>query len=213
MTGRTLDGVIESLVADARPVTPLASPARRASTTFALIALAGAVAILSSDLRGLVERHAGREMWLALQMAAILATGVAALAGAFFASIPGRSPAWSAAPIPFFVTWLVLATADCLQRGAEGLPTEDCTKCLVFITGTSALLAGPVAWRLSRAAPLDAMRVSLLAGLGIGALSAFLLHFFHPFDVTLVDLGVHVGAIMLVTGAMGVAGSRALRRA
>jgi len=49
--------------------------------------------------------------------------------------------------------------------------------------------------------------------LGTAALSTFLLNFFHPFDVTVLDLGVHVGAILIVVAAMSAFNRHALRPA
>jgi len=39
----------------------------------------------------------------------------------------------------------------------------------------------------------------------VGALAAFALQFFHPFDVTVIDLGVHVIAVALVVSAASAA--------
>ena len=66
-------------------------------------------------------------------------------------------------------------------------------------------------WLLARAAPIEAGRVALLAGLGMAALATFLLHFFHPFEVTAGDVAVHLGAVALVTGVMGALRRRALK--
>jgi hypothetical protein len=37
-----------------------------------------------------------------------------------------------------------------------------------------------------------------MAGLGVASLAAFLLQFFHPFDVTVIDLGLHLAGIATV---------------
>ena len=50
------------------------------------------------------------------------------------------------------------------------------------------------------AAMLDPIKVTAAGGLGVAALAAASLQFWHPFDVTVVDLGAHSSAIMLVTG-------------
>jgi hypothetical protein len=51
---------------------------------------------------------------------------------------------------------------------------------------------------LRRAAPLAPVRVAAVGGLGVAAIAACLLQFFHPFDVTLLDLSVHAVAIAIV---------------
>jgi hypothetical protein len=46
--------------------------------------------------------------------------------------------------------------------------------------------------------PLEPVRVAAMGALGVAALAAAALQFFHPFDVTFLDLGVHLGTIGLV---------------
>ena len=49
-----------------------------------------------------------------------------------------------------------------------------------------------------------------MGGLGIAGLAAFVLQFFHPFDVTVIDLAVHLMAVLLVMGAAALVSRRAL---
>jgi hypothetical protein len=51
---------------------------------------------------------------------------------------------------------------------------------------------------LRRAAPLAPVRVAAMGALGVAALAAAALQFFHPFEVIFMDLGVHLGAVALV---------------
>lgn len=212
-----MDELIRSLAADARPVKPLAPPSFRAVTTLALFAVAAGMAIAMSDTHALLTRYAGREAWLALEMIMLLAAGLLAVTAAFFAAVPGRSTRWGGAAVPFFLAWLSLSGAGCYADHASGrsgawTPAES-VRCFLFIIGTSAVIAIPTVWRLSRAAPLDAMKVALLAGLGVAVLSVFLLYFFHPFGVTPLDLVVHLAAIALVTTSVAMLRRRALRPA
>lgn len=204
MTDRSVDELIAALAADARPVEPLAPPSRRAATTLALFAAAGAAAIAASDPRALLTRYAGREALLALEMTALLAAGLLAITGAFFASVPGRSRRWGGAACAFFAVWLLLSGAGCYAGSgrAADLHPGNSLHCLLFIAGSSAALSLPLVWRLSRAAALEPLKVALLAGLGIAALSALLLHFYHPFAVTPFDLAVHWTTMALVTTTM-----------
>ena len=203
--------LIAGLAADANPVAPLPSPWRRASLTLAAIVAAGLVAIFLSDARGHLIGSEKTDSWLGLEMAAILVAGLLSLAGAFFAAVPGRSKLWLAAPVPFLTGWLLMTGAACYADlaagGSERWRMGSSWHCLMFITGTSVGLAVPVTWLLAKAAPLYPGRVALLAGLGTAGLATFLLHFFHPFEVTAGDLTVHVGAVALVTTA-----TAALRR-
>lgn len=215
MTNRSVDDLITTLAADACPVEPLASPSRRAATTLALFAAAGAVAIAASDTGALLARYAGREALLALEMTALLAAGLLAITGAFFASVPGRSRHWGSAALSFFAVWLLLSGENCYAESGRiaGAHSGNSLHCLLFITGVSAMLSLPLVWRLSRAAALEPFKVTLLAGLGVAALSALLLQFYHPFEVTPFDLGVHWVTIMLVTSAMVLLRRRMFRAA
>lgn len=205
-----VDRIIDALAADARPVTPLPSPWQRALTALGLFALAAMVAIALSDIGVLLARYSGRELQLAAEMASILATGCVAITGAFFVAVPGRSRLWLAAPLPFLACWLLLSGTGCYRAGLFRWELGDSLHCLLFITGTSAALSIPLVWGLSRARPIDALQVALLGGLGVAALSTFLLHFYHPFDVTILDIVIHLAAILLVTGAMALLRRRTL---
>ena len=215
MTPSPTDTLIDQLAADVRPVRPLRAPALRALMAVLTIALVAGLAIaLLGDVAGLRQRYAGREALLALEMAAMLATGVLAIVAAFFVSIPGGSLRWLAAPIPSFAVWLLLSGLGCyddfVRRGGVGWELGESMNCLLFILATSAMLAPPLIWRLARAKPIDPLPVALLGGLGVAAISAFVLQFFHPFTVTFVDLAVHLVAILIVVGAVGLVNRRAL---
>ena len=65
---------------------------------------------------------------------------------------------------------------------------------------------------LRRARPLTPVSVAAVGGLGAAGIAAFLLQFFHPFDVTFMDLGVHavaVGIVVMAASAIGRAPDRA----
>ncbi len=209
------DSLIDRLAADVRSVRPLRAPAHRALIAVAAIALAAGLAIvLLGDIEGLHRRYAGRETLLALEMAAMLATGVLAIVGAFFVSIPGGSSRWMAAPILPFALWLLLSGVGCygdvVRRGGVEWEVGDSMQCLLFILTTSVVLAPLLIWRLARARPINPLPVALLGGLGVAATTALVLQFFHPFAVTFIDLAVHLVAILMVIGAAGLLNRRAL---
>ena len=215
MNERGTERLVEALAAEARPVTPLAPPLRRGLTTLAGLALAGALLVLlAGDVAVLRARYAGREWLMQAEMGAMLATAALAVTGAFFLSVPGRSRLWLVAPIPPFLAWLSLSGLGCyqdlLRLGPEGWGWGHGRGCLIFILAASLAIGLPLLWRLSRAHPVDPLPVALLGGLGAAALSAFLLQFFHPVGLTVIDLGVHVGAVLLVIGAAALARRRAL---
>ena len=215
MTGSRADSLIDRLTAQVRPVRPLRAPALRAAMALAAIVVAAAFAVaVLGDAAELRDRYAGREALLALEMAAMLATVVLAIVAAFFVSIPGRSKRWIAAPIPFFAVWLLVSGLGCygdfVRRGGVGWELGESLHCLLFILATSAALAPLLVWRLARAKPIDPLPVALLSGLGVAASSAFVLQFFHPFTVTFIDLAVHLAAIMVVVGTLGLFNRRTL---
>lgn len=209
-----IDPLIDRLAADVRAVQPLRAPGLRAAAMIALIALIAGVAIVTmGDASFLRRRYAGREALLALEMAAMLAAGVLAITASFFLSMPGRSRYWIAAPLPFFAVWLLASGLGCyddfVRRGVEW-KLGDSPHCLAFIVAASAVLAPLLIWRLARARPIDPLPVALLGGLGIAAISAFVLLFFHPFAVTFVDLAVHLVAIVIVVTIVGLCHRRTL---
>jgi len=207
--------LIERLAADVRPVRPLRAPALRALGALALIALVAGLAIfITGDVAGLRRRYAGREILLAMEMAAMLATGMLAIAAAFAMSIPGRSRKWIAAPLPTLALWLLLSGtgcyADLLRPDESEEAIGESMHCLLFILATSAVLAPLLIWRLSRARPIEPLPVALLGGLGVAAVSALVLQFFHPFAVTFLDLGMHIIGILIVVGIVGLLNRRTL---
>ena len=215
MTPSRADSLIDRLAAEVRPVRPLRAPALRALMALATIVVAASIAVaVLGDASELRDRYAGREALLALEMAAMLATAVLAIVAAFFVSIPGRSKRWIAAPIPFFAVWLLVSGLGCygdfVRRGGVEWELGESLHCLSFILATSAVLAPLLVWRLARAKPIDPLPVALLGGLGVAASSAFVLQFFHPFTVTFIDLAVHLVAILVVVGTMGLLNRRTL---
>ena len=213
MSGNRTEDVIERLADEAGAAPSLGSPMRRALGTLVALALIGAAAILGfSD----VEPFAGRDgaRWImALEMVAMLATGVLGIVAAFHLAVPGRSRGWAFAPLPALVAWLVLSGIACLGAGSSGLPAGHETNCVSFILGASAVLAPLLIWRLSRARPFDPLPVAISAGVGLAALAAFVLQFFHPFSLTFADLGMHIAAVLIVVGALSLLRRPVLRAA
>lgn len=218
MTASRTDAIIDELAGHVPPVRPLCAPALRALLVLAAIGAVAALAIiLLGDMPGLRNRYAGRKSLLALEMSAMLATGVLAILAAFILSIPGRSRKWIAAPIPFFILWMLLSGLGCYGDFVRSGGTEwgfgHGMDCLIFILSVSAALAPLLIWRLARARPIEPLPVALLGGLGVAAVSAFVLQFFHPFTVTFIDLAVHLVAILVVVGAVGMVNRHTLRPA
>jgi len=203
MSERSTDALVAALAREARPVKPLAPPLRRALATLAALGAGGALLVLlAGDADGLLARYAGRETLMMLEMGAMALTALLAVVGAFFLAVPGSSRRWLLAPVPSFIAWLGLSGLGCYRDLARLGPGDWAWghggDCLAFILGASLAVGAPLLWRLSRARPIDPLPVAMLGGLGAAALSALLLQFFHPFALTLIDLGVHLAAILIV---------------
>lgn len=199
------DELIAALAGDAPPVKPLAPPLRRGLAALGVLAIVAAPLVLSfGDVAGLGARYLGRDALMLAEMGAMLATGVLAVLGAFFFSIPGRSRLWLLVPLPSFAAWVGLSGLGCYQdfvrAGAGGWAPGHSLDCFTFLFGTGAFVGIPLFWLLSRARPVDPLPVATLGGLGAAAISAFLLQFFHPFAITLLDLAVHLVAVATLVG-------------
>ena len=195
------DELIESLARQLSPVRPMRAPLLRA------LLWLGVVAAVSAAL---IAYHAGLSILLprvaqprvAVQCAATALTAITAVIAAFELSVPGHDPRWLWAPVAPLLLWLGASGLGCLQNGlslhqAGGMAGES-PGCFGFIAGASVPLAAALFWMLRRARPIAPLPVAVLGTLGVAATAAFVLEFFHPFDVTLIDLAFHMAAVGLV---------------
>jgi hypothetical protein len=209
------DDLIDRLGADARPVTSLAPPLRRAAALLAVLALIGtALVIAGGDTIGMVARYGGDQALMIIENVAMAATGLLAVIGAFALSVPGASRRWLIAPLPPFAIWLLASGLGCyrdlLRLGSGGVDGRTWRIVLGFIVGGGLLIGGPLLWRLSRARPVDPLPVALLGRIGIGGAGGLLLQFFHPFGLTVIDLAIHFGAVLIVVAISGLLRRRTL---
>lgn len=206
MTRKTTDELIESLAQGLRPVRVLPSPGYRALAWLGAVALLLAVFIWrKADLGAFGARESDPRM--VLETAAMLMTGITAVASAFWLSVPGSAYAWRYLALPFLAVWIGASGVGCLHFGLGlGPPGErlgESTHCFVFIVALSLPLGATLLAMLRRARPLEPLPVALTAALGVSAVAAFALRFFHPFDITLIDLTTHFAAMaVVVTVAM-----------
>jgi hypothetical protein len=211
-----MDRLIDRLAADARPVRRLKPPVVRALYWLLTVAAVAAVAVAAfANMDVFMER--ARDPKLALELTGTVLTGILAVIAAFQLSLPDRSPAWALLPLPPLVLWLASSGYNCWRHwivyGPDGWALGESTQCFRFIILVSIPLAGSLIYLLRKACPLTPIRVALIGGLGVAALSAFVLQFFHPFDVTFMDLGVHLVAIGIVGSAAALVEGVAQRRA
>jgi hypothetical protein len=193
--------LIERLVADGKPVRRLRPPARRAGLWLLTAGAAGvALILLFADLAQFSQRIG--ESALAVEWTATLVTGVLAVIAAFQLSLPDRSPAWALVPLPALAIWIASSGYSCYRNwitvGASGWQLGQSADCLAFILAVSVPLSVTLLFALYRARPLQPFPAVALGALGVAALAAGGLQFFHPFDVTFPDLAVHLGTVVLV---------------
>jgi hypothetical protein len=210
---KTTEQLIEQMTASAAPVRRLAPPMIRALLWLAVIAVVcGALIWKLSNLPVFAGRASDPRM--ALELAATLATGVTGVIAAFHLSLPDRPRAWALLPAPFAVLWMGLSGLGCYRNWAEqtrdGWRLGESSHCFIFLLAAGIPLAGLLLISLRRARPLQPRLVAAVGAVGVAALAAFILQFFHPFDITLMDLGAHLAALLLLIGVFAVSGRASL---
>jgi hypothetical protein len=213
---KTTDNLIRQLAADATPVIRLRPPLARAGLWLgAVAALAAAITAGFGDVADTAQRL--QDPRHAVELLATLATGFAGVIAAFHLSLPDRSKAWAWLPLPFLVLWITTSGYTCYDRwitiGPEGWAPDTSADCLAFILAASVPMGLSLQFFLRRARPLAPGPVAAVGGLGVAGLAAFIVQFFHPFDVTFLDLAVHLIAVGLVVTVSTIAGPEPRRAA
>jgi hypothetical protein len=205
----TTEDLIARLSADARPVKRLRHPMVRAASWFCAAALGASVVVYAlADLPTFMAR--ARDPRQMIELAATLMTGILAIIAAFEMSLPDRSRAWALLPVPTLFAWIATAGLGCFESWVRGTTIDpaETVECFAILVATSVPLGLALSWMLLRAKPLAPGPVAAVGGLGVAAIAAFLLQFFHPFDVTILDLSVHAVAVGLIVGVNALAGRR-----
>jgi hypothetical protein len=205
----TTDRLIARLAADGLPVRRLPPPYVRAMVWLLGVAIVAGLAIFwFADLEDFGRRIHDRK--LVLEMLAALATGLVAVVAAFHLSLPDRPSWWALVPIVPLAVWIANSGYNCysdwIVYRAGSWAWGDSASCFQFIVGSSVPLGASLLLMIRRARPLAPIRVAAVGGLGVAAIAAVLLQFFHPFDITLMDLAVHAVAVGVVVLAATMAG-------
>lgn len=212
----TTEALVERLAASARPVTPLRPPMVRAALFLAAFGAVSAAAILLFANMPVFEMRA-RHGELVVELAGTLGTGILATIAAFHLSLPDRTRLWALLPLPGLAVWLAGSGAGCyrdwIERRGDTFSLGESGHCLLFIAGFGVPLMVALLLMLRRAKPLSPTPVAMTGGLAAAALAAFLLQFFHPFSVTVMDLAMHALGVLIVIGVCGTAGRRTLETA
>jgi hypothetical protein len=201
--------LIERLVESTGPVRRLRPPAVRAALwLLAVLGLGATTILLFSDLPLFARR--ARDPKLDLELVGTLLTGITAVVAAFHLSLPDRSALWALLPPPWFALWIASSAYSCYRHwisfGPDGWAIGESADCFRFILAAGVPLGVSLLVLLRRSRPLAPARVAAVGGLGVAALAAFLLQFFHPFDVTFMDLLVHLVAVGIVVAVSTFAG-------
>ena len=134
-----------------------------------------------------------------------IATTVSAAFAAFELSLPDRSRAWALLPLPAAALWVGASGLGCMRAymlpGTHFAAIGETRDCLLFIIALSVPLSAALIVMLRRAYSLAPPLTAAMVGLASAAAAATLLNFFHPFDATAADLGVHVVAVAIVVAA------------
>jgi hypothetical protein len=207
----TTDALIDRLAAAARPVRRLRHPTVRALAWLglALLFIAGVTAITG------VRPGLGAEFddpWFALGRAGALATAITAALAAFQVSLPDRAAHWLWLPVPFALLWLAGmgygCLADWLAEGARGLRVGHSLACFKTIVLTS-LPPGALLFAMVRhAGRVRPIATALAAGLALAALAEGGLTLYHDVDATVMDIAIHLVAVLVVIG-LATSGARA----
>ncbi len=208
---RQLDDVIDSLVADCRPVRPLRPPLVRAGLWLAFsMGLVLAITLLRGARPGVALDLERPETLLGF--AAALLTAATAAIATFHVGVPGRSRAWALLPLPALLIWLGSLGWGCLtdwiRRGPDGLALGHSVECLEAIVITS-LPLGLILMIMVRHAGLVRPRMTAVLGtLSVSALASAGVTFFHDADTAMMVLIWHMGTIGLLTLASWLGGDR-----
>lgn len=207
------EDLIARLAGETAPVKRLLPPAVRA-----LLWIAGFVALTAFAVWwfGTYPQSVARfsDLTVRLEFFGAALTGVTALIAAFFLSLPDRSKAWLALPVLPLVFWLSGSGYGCylhlVEFGPGGWEIGGSWNCFRFILGVSLPASAALFFALRRSMPLDPIPPLLTGGLGVAGLAAAALQFFHPFDITFLDLGVHIVAMAIAITALTLLGRRGL---
>lgn len=197
--------LIESLAGRLQPVTPARPPLPRAAVfVVGCLMLVAAAAWVTHVWPLMLTRLS--DLRFAVELAATAMTGMTGVAAAFMLAVPDRRREWALLPLPFLALWLLSSGYGCyrswLVTGNNGLALGPSANCFMFIIGFSIPLSAGLWLALRRSAAwLDPIRTTACAGIGVAALAAAALQFWHPFDVTVSDLAVHAVAVAIVCTA------------
>ncbi len=205
--------VIDSLVADAKPVRRLQPPALRALCWLMFAALMLALVAIGHGVRPDLMLKLSQPVFT-VSVAAALTTGVLAAMASFIASVPGRSRRWLLLPAPAVAVWISTIGYGCLTNwvsvGPEGISWGETARCFATLAMTGIPLTLAMLIMLRYMARLSPAPVAMMGSLAVAAVTAVALSLFHPLDATVLILFWNFGVAALFLAFSGLYGKRLL---
>lgn len=198
---RPTSDLIESLVADARPVRPLRAPMTRAAgwLVFAVLVLV-LVGIAHGVRPDLMAKL--RQPVFVTSVAAAALTGILATIASFVGSVPGRSLRWLLLPLPALAVWISTIGYGCLVNwvsiGPDGISPGETARCFATLGLTGIPMSLTLLIMLRHVARLAPAPVVMMGSLAVSALTALALSMFHPLDATVMILLWNFGVVAIL---------------
>lgn len=205
--------LIGHLVADLRPVRPMAAPSLRAGYWVGVVVLLGAaLSLFGGHALRLLDPGVDAYIWISFISAAL--TGILAALAAFHLNTPSGNSVWALLPLPSALIWLLTGGLGCLANwgvpGVWGASAAEAGQCLMFLLGVSLPLSAFLIIMLRRGWSQWPAITAATSGLAVAASAATLLNFVHPHNSAVLDLGVHTIAIAIIIGMNAALGGRLL---
>ncbi|MGF6597899.1 hypothetical protein P3T23_002616 [Paraburkholderia sp. GAS448] len=203
--------LIDSLVADAKPVRRLRPPVTRALCWLLFAALMLTLVALVHGVRPDLMLKL-RQPTFVIGVAAALITAALASTASFIASVPGRSRRWLWLPAPAVVVWISTIGYGCLTNwvsiGPDGMSPGETARCFATLAITGIPLSLVMLIMLRYVARLAPTPVVMTGSLAVAATTAAALSLFHPLDATVMILMWNFGVATLLLALSGLYGRR-----
>ncbi|MEZ0604305.1 NrsF family protein [Paraburkholderia sp. IW21] len=203
--------LIDSLVADAKPVRRLRPPVTRALCWLLFAALMLTLVAVVHGVRPDLTLKL-RQPGFVVGVAAALLTAALASMASFIASVPGRSRRWLWLPAPAVMVWISTIGYGCLTNwvsiGPGGMSPGETARCFATLAITGIPLSLVMLIMLRHVARLAPTPVVMTGSLAVAAMTAAALSLFHPLDATVMILMWNVGVAALLLALSGLYGRR-----
>ncbi|MEW6347147.1 MAG: DUF1109 domain-containing protein [Paraburkholderia sp.] len=208
---KSTSDLIDSLVADAKPVRRLRPPVTRALCWLLFAALMLTLVALVHGVRpDLMVKL--RQPTFVVGVAAALITAVLASTASFIASVPGRSRLWLWLPAPAVVVWMSTIGYGCLTDwvsiGPNGMSPGETARCFATLAITGIPLSLAMLLMLRYVARLAPTAIVMTGSLAVAAMTSAALSLFHPLDATVMIVMWNVGVAVVLMVFSGLYGRR-----